>query len=441
LRRARVFAVAVAAAVLVAVVAATLSILPSLRADAVSAMPSAARVVEPSGGGLRRGLVVAEIAVALTLLVGAGLTLRSFARLRDADVGFSPEGLVAMQVDVPAGTHTPERLAALVRDLERQVETLAGVIDGYIWSPQVPGQSTWYTSVRPQDRPGLRDDQLPLVRFHYVGPGALEGIGLRFIAGRDIGGQDTADGAGAVVLSESAARVLWPDDEALGKRLRRHNREGWLTVVGVTEDAKHSGRQGPGSEDNIDVYFSFLQEPQDDIIVLARTAGEPSRVVEAARRAVQETAPGAPVFDAATLDDQMADQEAIPRFTATLAAAFAGTAALLASIGLYGLLAYAVCLRTREIGLRMALGARPGRILRDVLQQGLRLVLIGLALGGGGALIVSRWMAVLLFEVTPADPLAFAGATLLLLVVAVFASLLPARRALRVEPQAALRAG
>jgi ABC-type antimicrobial peptide transport system permease subunit len=113
---------------------------------------------------------------------------------------------------------------------------------------------------------------------------------------------------------------------------------------------------------------------------------------------------------------------------------------LLASIGLYGLLAYAVCLRTREIGLRMALGARPGRILRDLLQQGLRLVLIGLALGGGSALIVSRWMEVLLFEVTPADPLAFAGATLLLLVVAVSASLLPARRALRVEPQAALRA-
>jgi len=438
--RPAIFVAAFGITLAVGVLAATLSIAPGLRARASGVLPSSNRAVEPSGGALRRGLVVAEVAVAVTLLVGAGLTSHSFARLRAADVGFAPGSLAVTLVDVPADAHGPERLAALARELEEQVENVAGVTDGYIWSPQVPGESSWYTAVRPQDRPELRDDELPLVRFHYVGPGALEGIGLRFIVGRGISKQDTADGAGAIVLSESAARALWPEgDDPLGKVVRRWNRERWLTVVGITEDAKLSGRRGLGTDENLDVYFSFQQEPQNNIVVLARAGGNPGEVVNDLRDAVRAVLPELPTFDAGTLSEHMAEQEAIPRFTAMLATSFAATALFLATIGLYGLLAYTVCLRTREIGLRVALGAQPGRILRDVVRQGLRLAVIGVALGVTGALLVTRWLEALLFEVSPGDPGSFTAAALLLLAVAAAASLIPARRALRVQPQHALR--
>jgi hypothetical protein len=294
--------------------------------------------------------------------------------------------------------------------------------------------------VRPQDRPALRDDELPLVRFHYVGPGALEGIGLRFIAGRGISAEDTADGNGVIVLSESAARALWPEgDEPVGKIVRRWNRDRWLTVVGVTEDAKLSGRQGLGTQANLDVYFSYLQEPQSNIVVLAGTDGEPAGAVGATRAAVQSVVPGIPAFDADTMAAKLAEQETIPRFTAALAIGFAGTALFLASIGLYGVLTYSVSLRTREIGLRVALGARPGRILRDVMRHGVGLAAAGVVAGLAGALALTRWIEALLFEVSPADPATFAGAALLLLLVAASASLLPARRALRIEVQEALR--
>jgi putative ABC transport system permease protein len=423
------------------VLAATLSVLPTLRTrGSRDAFPSRGRSVEPSGGTLRRGLVIAEVAVAVTLLIGAGLSLNSFARLRGTDLGFTPAGLVAMKLDVPADGYTAEQRGVLARELEEAVESVSGVTDGYIWSPQVPGQSAWYTAIRPQDRPELRDDELPVVRFHYVGPGALEGVGMRFVAGRGISALDTFDGNGAVVLSESAARAMWPEGgDPVGKVMRRWNRERWLTVVGVTEDARLSGRQGPGTGDNMDVYFSFQQEPQNNLVVLARARGDAGAAIEPVRAAVQAVAPGLPAFDADTLAARVAQQEAIPRFTAMLAAFFAGTAVSLASIGLYGLLAYSVCLRTREIGLRVALGAQPGRIMRDVVQQGVRLALVGVVLGAAAALALTRWIEALLFDVHPGDPATFIGAALLLLLVAASASFIPARRALRVDPQQALR--
>ena len=427
-------------AALAGALAAMLSILPVLRAAASTVLPSQGRAVEVSGGTLRRGLVIAEVAVAVMLLVGAGLIAQSFARLRADDVGFVPDRLVAMQIDVPPDSYTPARLGVLVREIEQQVEAVASVAESYVWSPQIPGQSSWYTAVRPQDRPALRDDELPLVRFHYVGPGALEGIGLRFIAGRGISAEDTADGNGVIVLSESAARALWPEgDEPVGKIVRRWNRDRWLTVVGVTEDAKLSGRQGLGTQANLDVYFSYLQEPQSNIVVLAGTDGEPAGAVGATRAAVQSVVPGIPAFDADTMAAKLAEQETIPRFTAALAIGFAGTALFLASIGLYGVLTYSVSLRTREIGLRVALGARPGRILRDVMRHGVGLAAAGVVAGLAGALALTRWIEALLFEVSPADPATFAGAALLLLLVAASASLLPARRALRIEVQEALR--
>lgn len=436
-----VYFVAFAMTIIAGFLAAGFSVLPAVRLRASAALASAARCVEPAGGALRRGLVVGEVAVAVTLLVGAGLLVQSFTRLRAADLGFAPDNLFALQLDTPADAFGADRLGVLATELEREIEGVPGVDDGYVWSPQVPGQSTWYTAVRPQDQPELRDDELPLVRFHYVGPGALEGIGLRFIAGRGIAAQDTLDGEGAVVLSESAARALWPGEDALGKTVRRWSRDRWLTVVGITEDAKLSGRRGPGTTDNLDVYFSFQQEPQPNLVVLASVAGDPATAIEEARGVVRDVLPSVPAFDVATMRERLAEQEAIPRFTAWLAGSFATTALFLAAIGLYGVLAYGVCLRSREIGLRLALGAQPDRIVRDVVGQGLRLAALGLAVGLAGAFVLTRWLDSLLFETSPVELSTFGATALVLLAVAAAASLVPARRAVRVAPDEALRGG
>jgi len=348
---------------------------------------------------------------------------------------------VALRLDTPTESYGAGRLEALGYELVDAVEALSQVDSAYIWSPQVPSESSWYTVVRPQDRPEARDDELPLVRFHYVGPGALEGIGLRFVEGRGITRQDTADGAGAIVLSQSAARALWPDeDSALGKVVRRWNRERWLTVVGISEDAKLSGRQGLGTDTNRDVYFSFVQDPQNEIVVLGRTTGDPGAALQATRKAVHSVLPAVPAYDIETMDARLAEQEAIPRFTALLAATFGATALFLASIGLYGMLAYTVCTRTREFGLRIALGARPGRILRQVMYHGVGLSVIGITVGMAASFALTRWLESLLFEVSSTDPLTFIATPVILLIVAVAACSIPARRALCVDPQEALRA-
>lgn len=431
--------VAALVTVSIALVTAALSILPCLRQGAGIVLASRG-AVEGSGGALSQSLVIAEVAVAVMLMVGAGLMMQSFSHLRSADVGFDPEGLLALQIEAPPEIYEGDRLGLLARELEDALEAIPGITAGHIWSPQVPGQSSWYTAVRPRSRPELRDEELPLVRFHYVGPGALEGIGLRFVAGRGIAEEDRADGQGAIVLSESAARALWPDgDEAIGQQVRRWNRDRWLKVVGITEDAKQSGRQGPGTDDNLDVYFSFMQEPQSQIVLLARSNGDVDQALSSARDTVKAVAPALPAFDLDTLATRMAEQEAIPRFTATLTVFFALTALFLASIGLYGLLAYTVSLRTREIGLRVALGAQPTRVLRQVVSSGLRLVVVGLAVGLGLALVLNRWLDSLLFEVSPSDPLTFVSVATLLLMVATSASLLPATSALRIDPHEALR--
>jgi len=436
-----ILALALAATIGIGVATAILSVLPSLRSKVCCTLPSTARVISRAGGGLRRALMIGEVTVAVTLLIGAGLMVRSITNLQQADVGFDAEGLVALRLDTPTESYSADRLETLGYELVDAVEALSEVDSSYIWSPQVPGESSWYTVVRPQDRPEARDDELPLVRFHYVGPGALEGIGLRFIEGRGITRKDAADGDGAIVLSQSAAQALWPGEgSALGKVVRRWNRERWLTVVGITEDAKLSGRQGLGSDTNQDVYFSFVQDPQNEIVVLGRTSGDPGAALQATREAVESVTPAVPAYDVETMETRLAEQEALPRFTALLAATFGASALFLASIGLYGVLAYTVCTRTREFGLRIALGARPGRIVRGILYHGIGLSVIGITVGMAASFALTRWLDSLLFEVSSTDPLTFIAIPVLLLLVAIVACAIPARRALCVDPQEALRA-
>ncbi len=335
-----------------------------------------------AGVRLRRSLVVAEVAAAVLLLTGAGLFTRSAVELVRTDVGFDHQDLLTLRARIPLESRGPEQMRVLSDELVEAAGALPGVLDAFAWAPHVPGAAFWYTAVRPQDRPELRDDELAVVRFHYVGPGAISALGLRFESGRDF---DNSDGLArqVVIVSASLADALWPGEDAVGKILRRWNRETWTEVVGVVEDAFLQGRQGPGGEIHRDVYFPLAMEPQADIALLVRGGGD--TVATGVRDVFARLAPDVPVHDVQTMRERVGAEEATPKVTAALAASTAVLALALAAVGLYSVVAYGVAGQRREIGLRMALGAWPTAVLRRVLAQGLVLAVLGIGLGMGAA--------------------------------------------------------
>ena len=274
---------------------------------------AAGRGVESGAGArLRRALVVAEVAIAVVLLVCAGLTVRSFSRLDSSDVGFRTDRLMTMQVRVPTEMYADDERPVLAQQLLDEAGGAADVERFDLWSPHVPSQAFWYTRVRQQDRPEVSDDELVGVRYHYVGPGALERLGLRFLAGRGIGPQDRAGARHVVVLSDSLADALWPQEDPLGKVLKRWNRDPWATVVGIVEDANHSGVQGTAADFTRDIYFSFMQEPQRDWVLLARARNDAASVTGVVRAAVGNVLPGLPLFDERTMNDRFAELSGVP---------------------------------------------------------------------------------------------------------------------------------
>ena len=280
---------------------------------------------------------------------------------------------------------------------------------------------------------------MPLVRFHHVSGGAFQDLRLRLVGGRGIQDRDRADSRAVVVLSESAAEYLWPGQDVVGKMLRRWNRDEWATVVGVAADAKQGGRQGPDGAFARDVYFSFAQEPMRSITLVVRSARDPAALTAGLRDRVQRALPQLPVFDIQPLAVRLGQEERTPRFTALLAVWYAAIAMTLAGVGLYGVLAYAVSKRTREIGLRLALGALPASIRAEVVREGALLAAKGVVLGLLLTLGLVRLLDSILYGISPTDPVALGLAPLFLVLVVVAACALPARRATRVEPMVALR--
>ncbi len=389
------------------------------------------------GQRLGRALVIAEVAAAAVLLLGAGLFVRSTTELLRTDIGFDPTHLLTVNVRVPLESRSPGEMATLAVDLERAAAELPGAGEAILWAPHMPGVAFWYTRVRPADRPELGDGELPAVRYHYVGAGALRKLGLRLIAGRDFEAMDGADGEPVVVLSRSLAEALWPGEEPLGKILRRWNREQWRRVVGVVEDAYLAGRQGAGADFTRDVYFPYAQEPQNDIALLVRIEGNATGSM--LRDVVQQRASDLPVYDVQTLRERLGAEEATPKITAALATSTAVLALLLAAVGLYSVVAYSVSRQRHEIGIRMALGAWPAAVLRRVVAQGLGLAVVGTGLGVVVAYALTRLLASLLYEVSPTDPITFVTVPLIVLAVVTLACLVPARRATRIHPMSALR--
>ncbi len=387
---------------------------------------------------LRSLLVIAEVALSLVLLIGAGLLLKSFVHLLEVRAGFDPENLMTMWVSFSAQKYSPPgRTAEFTRALLERLKSLPGV-EGVTVSNDLPLEgedTTTYPELegRPEPPPADRI----LTGWHAVGPQFFSTLGIPLLKGRAITESDTEGAPRVVIVNQTAARRLWPGEDPIGKRLRLGDRsDPWSEVVGVVGDVKHNGLD---AEFAADAYTPFLQVPWPYMAVILKTRADPETLVAAVRREALALDPDQPVFGLRPMAQVLAETVAPRRATMTLTGLFAALALLLAAVGLYGVMAYLVTQRTHEIGIRMALGAQPADIFRLVVGQGLTLIVAGVGVGLAASLAATRVLARLLFGVTPTDPATFVAVTALLAAVALAACYLPARRATRVDPMVALR--
>ena len=406
------------------------------------AVSGGSRTLASGRSRLRATLVVAEVALALTLLVGAGLLVRSFAALRDVPLGFDAAQLLAVEATPPedryplAAQHRryTDELVARVRALPG-VESAAAVTlrplwgtVGMDWPFTVEGQS-------PKDA-----ERNPLVNFETVTPDYFRVMRIPLKQGRAFDERDREGQPGVVVVSETLAQRNWPGQDPIGKRLKiplppTEYHQAWLTVVGVAGDARYRELRAT----RLDLYMPHRQSDHRPHHLVARATGDVASLPAALQRVVRELDPEAAAPEVVLMTDAVSAALGGPRFAARVFSAFAVVALLLAGLGLYGLVAYSVGRRTREIGVRVAVGARPSDVSRLVLGEGLKLGLFGLALGLAASLGGARLLSKLLFGVGPTDALTLFAASALLIAIALGASALPARRALRVQPAVALR--
>jgi putative ABC transport system permease protein len=387
---------------------------------------------------VRNTLVVAEVAMALVLLVGAGLLLRSFFRVLHADAGFRPEGVVGAVVPFPRTTHGEHaKRVSVVERLLHEMQGQPGVEAAAVSMPLLGGwQSSFSVEGRPEPPPGQR----PSADIARVTPGYFAAMGVRVLEGRVFEERDREGAPAVCIVDDTFARTHWPGESALGKRVKfgglDDKDEAWMEVVGRVAHVKN---YGVDEESRVELYLPYYQSSASGFTLLARTSAGAGPAAAAMRGSLRAADPGLPLYGLRTLEEIVAERSAGRRLAAQLIAVFASLALALAAVGIYGVMSYAVAQRTQEIGIRMALGAEREHVLRMVLRNGTVLALAGIAIGLAAAFALARLIAALLFETSTADPPTFSAVPVLLLAVALLASYLPARRAARVDPMAALR--
>ncbi len=393
--------------------------------------------LRPSGAGLwwpqfRRGLVISQIALALILLTGAGLLIRSLMALQQADWGFRPENVLTLHIELPKVKY-PEstHCRAFWEPLVQRIRALPGVRAAAVVNFGLSlGSGGAYQPLQIDDRPVGGPDDTRLVRHMDVGPGFFEALGIQVFQGRTFTDEDVQRGMKVAVIDETLARIYFPDTEPLGHKIDQ------ATIVGVVSTLWDFETLGPGHDTVFTPVSDFYFQISDLVV---RTEGDPMRWAGVIRAEVSALDKDQAVSDVRTLDTTVAGMLAPRRLSMILLVLFGGLALLLAGVGLYGLLQFTMMQQVHDIGIRMALGARPNDVLAMALRQGLRLTLVGIVIGTTGALALTRVIRGLLYGVGPADPFTFAGVALVLTGVALLASYLPARRAAKIDPMAALR--
>ncbi len=437
---ARVAAVALGLSVLSAVLFGLVPAWQTVRPDLTRSLREGAAGSGLSGTRRRlaRGLVAGEVALALVLLVGAGVLLRSFARLSTVDAGFDPAGVLSLQVSLSGPRYAADGAPArFYADALDRISALPGVESAAAisWRPFGIGSATRFAV---PDRPAPPAGQEPTGEVRIVTPGFFRTLGIALEAGRDFDARDAAGAPQAVIVNEGVARAFWPGQSALGRRIAMQ----WgapldAEIVGVVADARLVALDTPA---RATLYWPVAQVPSEFMTLLVRSPGGPGAVAGPVREAIAALDPELPVAKVAPLPEVMADSIARPRVVFLVIGAFAATAVLLAALGLFGVLSYSVGQRLPEIGVRMALGARPRDVAGLVLREAGAMAGIGGAIGIAGALALAHVLERLLFETNARDPLAIAGVIGVVALVSLAAAWLPARRASRVDPLKALRA-
>jgi putative ABC transport system permease protein len=411
--------------------------LQSSRLDLTEALKEGAR---SAGSGARRHrtlnlLVVGEVAMAMVLLIGAGLLVNSFIRLQQVSPGFDEKNLLTARIDVPNPYGQPEKKQQFFEQLQQRVAALPGVeAVGLVTELPLANQSANFKfkiEGRPESAPG----QNPDADIRNVNHDYFRAMRIPLLRGRHFTEADVRDGAKVLLISDELAQLYFAGEDPLGQRLLTGplSRESF-EIIGVVGDVRH---RGLASELRQTIYFPSLRLGYANLVI--RTANDPVSLAAAVRREVAAIDPNQPVADIKTMDRWVSESVAQPRFRTLLLGMFSGAALLLAMVGIYGVMSYAVSRRIHELGLRMALGARAGDVLRLVIRQGMKLAGAGVAIGLAGAFALTRLIKDLLFGVQATDPLTFATIALLLTGVAMLACYLPARRATKIDPMVALR--
>jgi predicted permease len=415
-----------------------------LRGELHSSLKEGSRGGSASGQRQRvgRALVIGEIALAVVVVIGAALLVRSFWALRGTEPGFRAANVLAIDLTIPSSRYDDGATVAYYREIIERMATLPGVRAAAAASELPPGGggNNWDISIAGRPLPPGGAEPSPQVRF--VTRDYFNVLSVATVRGRLFGAEDSPTSTPVAVINETMARTLWPDSDPLGQQIRFAKELPWVTIIGVSRDVRSMGLSEPVP---LELYLLHEQLPtvaggaEHAMYVVLRTAVDPLSLATPARSVVRELDPLVAITGIRSMTQMVNLSVARPRFTMLLLVVFGGVAFALAAIGVYGVMSYAVKRRAREIGIRMALGARPRDVLRLVVGEGMRLALVGLGVGIAAALLTTRLMAGLLYGVSATDPLSFAVIALLLAAVALLATWLPARRAVRTDPTLALR--
>ncbi len=413
--------------------------LPALRASAMDPIgalrdESGGSAGGRRGGRLSRGLAIAQIAFSLVLLVCAGLMIRSFRATRTFDPGFNMHNVLLESYDLLPAGYSEAQASAFNRQVLERARTLPGAESAALsdWVPLGFGSNS--DEFVPEGYAAGKQEAIEAGVAH-VSPGYFATMQIPLVAGRDFSERDAAESGPVVIVNQALADRYWPGQQTLGKRMRIEGK--WATVAGVARNSHYYDLEEPPRPF---VYLPLEQFFASDVTLHVRLAGDPLVSAAAATERIHQLNPGLPVFDVGTLETRIEPVTFGIRMAATFCGAFGALALLLATLGIYGVVAYGTRQRTREFGLRMALGAQPGDVVRLILRQGMGMLLIGSAAGLAAAIVAGRLLNRLLFGVGAGDPATFAGVTLLLAAVGLAACYLPARRAVRADPIRALRA-
>ena len=421
-------------------------VVPALRSARLGVSDTLRAVGRSNHGSMTRrrtrtAIVASEVALAVMLLVVAGLVVRSFRELMAVDPGFRREGAITFRLELPQSRYPePAKLRSFVAQLDDRIRTLPGVTaSGRVLRAPL-SEYNFNVGFTVDGRPVPTGQRRPAAQVRVASPGYFEAMGIRLVVGRTFSARDDAKAPQVVVINRAMARAHFSGEGPLGKRVWLGWEEDGVRrggeIVGIVDDVRQFGLARPSVPE---MYLVYDQAPVRPMTVVVRTSASPDAVFAAARAAIRELDADLPVFELSTLEQRFHDAGARPRLYMTLLSTFAIVAVLLAAIGLYGVVSYAVRQQTRELGIRLALGATRTNVARVVIERSLKVTLLGAALGIAGALAVSRLLESLLFGVSRNDPWTYGAVVVLIVLVGIVASWIPARRATAIDPASSLR--